>query len=509
MRSRVLPRRAFGSLVLGLALLTLGPLAACSAATHAAQATPATQATHPPAARGVDIISVDPATVTRVIPAGFFGINYSGFWDSAQGSQASANALKQTPIRSVRFAGGDPADWYDWQEPYYPTATVSGSSSSSTSPVQLARWAAQFGATPLFQTNYQGHLPNPPGQSYTVNSPQNQAAWVSYDQAHGIDARMEVGNEEDIHMKTHDDPDFQPYITAFNAQASAMHAVDPNVQVYGPAGTNEYYWWTLDSLGMFLKQTGNKTGTGEVDGVSLHYYKGTDWNSTKGAAQTWNCSHCDWPVVTGDIAANDTHQLPVDISEWNLGDADNGTGFNQTAGHALVYADMIGAFAQSGVAEEDYFDLHGAKSYGLLYGTGEARPVDTPTPTYYATALWGHMGANVLPLTQSANPSTTVSAYATSKSNGSVQVLAINKTGSPRPVQINYTGFSPQNGTLSTYTMASTTDENSLDVIYDGQLNPSAQKPLPGPISTTPVTANTVSVTLAPYSATILDVTAR
>ena len=59
--------------------------------------------------------------------------------------------------------------------------------------------------------------------------------------------------------------------------------------------------------------------------------------------------------------ANDTRQLPVDISEWNLGDSDNGTGFNQTVGHALVYADMIGAFAQSGVAEEDYFDLHGGK----------------------------------------------------------------------------------------------------------------------------------------------------
>ena len=50
-----------------------------------------------------------------------------------------------------------------------------------------------------------------------------------------------------------------------------MHAVDLDVQVYGPAGTNEHYWWALDSLGMFLKQTGNKSGTGEVDGMSLHY----------------------------------------------------------------------------------------------------------------------------------------------------------------------------------------------------------------------------------------------
>ena len=404
-------------LALGLAVLALSTLPACSPSGRR----------DPP----IDSISVNAGIVERVIPTNFFGINYVGFWDSAQGSQASANALRQTPIRSVRFAGGDPGDWYDWQEPYYPTTVLSSSSTSSTSPLQVADWAKQFGATLMFQTNYQGHLPDPPGRSYSVNSPQNQAAWVSYDQAHGIDARMEVGNEEDIPMRTFHDRDFEPYITAFNAQASAMHAVDPNVQVYGPAGTNEYYWRGLDSLGMFLKQTGNKTGTGEVDGVSLHFYRGGGWNDLKGTAQTWDCSGCDWPFIARELATYDTRHLPVDISEWNLGDSDTGTGFNQTVGHALVYADLLGAFAQSGVAEEDYFDLHVARSYGLLYGSGEARPVDTPTPTYYATALWGHMGADILPLTQTDNASTTVSAYATRKSDGSVQVLAINKTRQP------------------------------------------------------------------------------
>lgn len=485
-------RRPLAFLLLGFALLAPGSLAACS---PAAQAVPR-----------VDTISVNGRVGLRVIPANFFGINYVAFWDPAQGSQASANALEQTPIRSVRFAGGDPGDWYDWQDPYYPTTAVSPSSSSSTSPVQLAKWAARFGATAVFQTNYQGNRPNPPGQPYAVNSPQNQAAWVTYDLAHGINAIMEVGNEEDINMTSHHDRDFEPYITAFTAQAAAMHAADPDVKVYGPAATNEYYWRALDSLGMFLKQTGNKTGSSEVDGVSLHFYRGTGWNDTKGAAQTWNCKGCDWPFITREIAENDTRHLPVDISEWNLGDSDTGTGFNQTVGHALVYADMIGAFAQSGVAQEDYFDLHAAKGYGLLYGVGEARPVDTPTPTYYATALWGHMGSTVLPLTQTDKASSTVSAYATRKSDGSVQVLAINKTGSEQPLQIDYTGFSPIGGTLRVYGMASTSNENSLDVDYDGQVDPSAQIRLPGAISSTFVSGNAVSATLAPYSATVLDV---
>ena len=54
--------------------------------------------------------------------------------------------------------------------------------------------------------------------------------------------------------------------------------------------------------------------------------------------------------------------------------------------------------------------------------------------------------------------------------------------------------------------MTSAGDDNFLGVYYDGQLDPSAQIPLPGAISTTPVTGNTVSTTLAPYSASILNV---
>src|SRR5947209_7797698 len=97
----------------------------------------------------VDWVIVNPARITRKIPSTFFGINYVGFWEPAEGSRAAARALEQTPIRTVRFPGGAPGDWYDWQEPYY-------SHNSRTSPMQLWRWARLFGATRvLFQTNYQ------------------------------------------------------------------------------------------------------------------------------------------------------------------------------------------------------------------------------------------------------------------------------------------------------------------------------------------------------------------
>ena len=456
--------------------------------------------THAASAATVDAVVVNAGTVSQTLAPTFFGINYVGFWDSAQGSAASANALAQTPIKAVRFAGGAPADWYDWQDPYY-------QGWSSTSPLDLWHYAQHFGGRALFQTNYQGNLPNPPGQSYAVNSPQNAAAWVSYDKAQGIQADMEVGNEEDINMQSANDPNFQPYINAFNAQAQAMHAADPSVKVIGPAGTNEWYWWGLNSLGMFLQQTGNRTGSGQVDGVSLHYYRGGGWSDTYNVAQQWAASGGPWQFIQNTIQSNDTRPLPVSITEWNLGDSDSGTGFNQTLGHSLVTADMIGAFAQSGVAQEDYFDLHAANSYGLLYGTGESRPVDSPTPTYYATALWGKMGTHMLPLTQSADPSSMVSAYAARKDDGSVQVMAINKTAQTQPLQVSYQGFNPQGGTLNVYDLTGAAGNLSdLDANYNGVSMPSPQQPLPGAHTSQTVPSNTLTYTLPAYSIVVLDV---
>src|SRR5260370_40641504 len=101
---------------------------------------------------------------------------------------------------------------------------------------------------------------------------------------------------------------------------------------------------------------------------------------------------------------------------------------NASVGNALVTADMIGAFADSGVAGYQYFDIPGANNWGMLSGGGDSRPLDTPTPAAYALALWKVMGDRVLPFTQSADPSSLVSVHVTTRGDGSVQLLAVNKT---------------------------------------------------------------------------------
>src|SRR5262249_7536631 len=155
---------------------------------------------------------------------------------------ASQQALAQTGIRSIRFPGGVPADWYDWKNPYCQSWT-------STSPLDLWRYAQGIGANMrvLFQTNYQGGSAGCNTSGVAVNAPQYQADWVSYNKQQGIRAAMEVGNEEDINMVAWHDGNFQPYIDAFNVQAQAMHQADPDVKVWGPAATNEWFWWNASS----------------------------------------------------------------------------------------------------------------------------------------------------------------------------------------------------------------------------------------------------------------------
>lgn len=485
----------FARLILAGVLLVA--LTGCISSSAAPRGRLIAQVTETPA---VDRIVIDPKAVRRRIPATFFGINYVGFWEPAEGSVAAARALAQTPIKEVRFPGGVPADWYDWQDPYY-------RHNSRTSPLQLWHWARSFGATHvLFQSNFQGHLPRPPGKQYAVNSPENAAAWVLYNRRHGIAADMEVGNEEDLAlMHEVEDPAYTSYITGFNAQARAMHHVNPGVRVLGPVGTDEWDSWGYGGLDMFLHGTGNRSGTGQVNGVSLHFYHGHDWNDSKAIAQYWLSPDGPWSTIQKTIRNNDTRRLPVYITEWNLGDSDFHNAFNPTLGHALAVTDTIGAFALSGVASFDYFDLHRSDGWGLLYGTNDVRRLDSPMPTYYAMALWNHMGTRMAVLHQSDNASSVVSSYATTGKNGSLQVLMINKRAVARPVRIELQGATPAGHVLHVYSLKGVDGTvGTANAVYDGVKMPSPQHRLPGPIQLGTVHGSSISYTVPGYSAVIL-----
>ncbi len=223
-------------------------------------------------------------------------------------------------------------------------------------------------------------------------------------------------------------------------------------------------------------------------------------------AQYWLSPSGPWAAIQRSIAAHDTRHLPVRLTEWNLGSTSFNNQFTPTLGHALAIADLLGAFAQSGLDGEDYFDLHGASGWGLLYGTGENRPADSPTPTYYTMALWSHMGNRVLPLVQSEDAAKVMSSYATRAGDGSYQVLAINKQPTAETVRVQLNGATPAGHHLRVYTLGPAAGSVfDHDARYNGLTMPSPRRPLPGPRQLGVVKGNTISYSVPGYTAVVLS----
>lgn len=452
-----------------------------------------------------DNLTIDTGTVLNSITQDFLGLNYVAYWDPLQGSAASRQALANAGIQVLRFAGGEPANYYDWANPY-------ADRWSTTSTSDLWDYASQVGARLLLQTNPTTNHGNDP-------SGQHAADWVRYTLDNGIDAPYwEIGNENDGSGNNgatavrfdYDWAHYQPYLDAWNEQAQAMKAVNPNIQVLGNAGTNEYFWWGLHSLDMFLNETGNVHGTGLVDGVSVHYYPlyqmYPGWANVEALSQNW---YRRMDVIQGFIAANDTRNLPVFITETNDADGPGSGSIVATVASALANADLIGAYRNSGVQQVDFFgSIHSVgNSFGILYGVNDWSRAETDSPKYFLFPIWSHAGNQVLGVDGLTDPGYTLSAYASQSTNGNVQVVLFNKTGAPRTVNLSFAGFDPTGLPVNIYELKGSAGGIwDSTVTYNGVTNPDVTSPdgLPGPLPDQ-ATASTYSRTLPAYSMTMVE----
>jgi hypothetical protein len=456
----------------------------------------------PRAAPGEQRLLVDYRTPISRIHHPFWGVNYVAFWDPIAGSAASQRALRNAGVQLLRFPGGEPTNWLDWSKPAAPPYWTRTSSDA------LAEYARGVGARLMLQTNPTRNAISDAGELNDPD-PAGAAAWVAYASRNAIDAPYwEIGNEPDLKLaRDWDREAMQWYIDAFNAQAAAMKEADPEILIFGPAGTNAYQWWGLHSLDMFLAQTGDRQGSGLVDGVSLHYYpvQGCkEWADVRAAAQGWPQAMAQIRAV---IAAYDSRDLPVFISEANAAVGGLDCAINQTLAAALANADLLGAFRASGVQAVQLFgSIHAASGWGLLYGVGEERPAETPTPTYFILPIWTRSGDEVLAVTGLTDPANMLSAYASRHPDGGAQVVLINKSAIAITVRVAFDGYDPSGGRVQVYELRPATGAISdKEIIYNGALMPDvAAASLPPPAEEAVAGAEHARQ-LPPFSLTLLD----
>jgi hypothetical protein len=256
-----------------------------------------------------------------------------------------------------------------------------------------------------------------------------------------------------------------------------MKTADASIKVMGPVAANTYYWWQLHDLELFTRFCDTT-----ADAVSLHWYPyGTDypgWNNIKGLAQTWK------PCM--DYIRTAT-QKPVYITEWSA-HAQNAGSLQTVLALALSSADMIGAFAQTGVAGHCWFgSIHNinGNQWGFLYGTGEAKPQDTPAPSYFILPLWSQMGNRVLVTHANADSANILSTYAHRKTDNTVQVMVINKSVAAS-IAVTFSGFSVVGSAVDIFELKPKTAGTVWDtsIVYNGVDNPKpAIQDLPDPAS--------------------------
>ena len=102
----------------------------------------------------------------------------------------------------------------------------------------------------------------------------------------------------------------------------------------------------------------------------------------------------------------------------------------------LYIADTIGQMAENGVTIASQWNLANGKApngtdYGMIDADTGAR-----NPQYYALALWTRFGDELLATEVGFDADTELSAYAGRAADGTISVLAINKTGEPTTARL-------------------------------------------------------------------------
>lgn len=458
-------------------------------------------------------VSVNAGAALGVIPSGAIGLN-TAVYDANMNDAAAPGLLKAAGINALRYPGGSYSDIFNWQ-----TNTAQGGyDAPNTAFSNFMTTAQAAGAHPIITVNW-GTGTAALAASWVQDADVTNHYGISY---------WEVGNEvygngtyganweSDSHCTTSasggpvtigSEPSQtyncgpSTYANGVLSYESAMKAVDSNIHVCAVL-TTPGSWPDNVTNATTSPQPWNQTVLtklgAKTDCVIVHYYPGgssaaamlTDTGQISGIVSTVKSEISQYAKVN-------PADVPIIVTEANSNvDMD-------TQPNALFAADMYMTWLENGVANIDWWDQHNGPGtnppsvvdgvqdygdYGLFSSGGSSNGVtepalDTPFAPYYALELLGKLGSPGDTMVASSSGSSSVKVHAVRRASGGVDVLIENEDpNNSYTANLGFSGFTPS-GSPTVYTYAN------------------------GGHSVTSATqSSATSVTVAPYSLTVVQI---
>src|SRR6516165_7508256 len=469
----------------------------------AAQARPASAATTAAS------VTVNATAGLGAVPAHAIGLN-TAVYDGDMNDAAIPPLLKAAGVDALRYPGGSYSDIYNWQTQ---TAAAGGYVAPNTSFANFMTTANSAGAQPIITVNY------------GTGTPSLAAAWVQAAASDSV-GYWEVGNEvygngtyganweADAHCNTSlngspvtigSEPSQTyncgptQYAAGVLQDESAIHAANPNAKVCAILTTPGF--WPDGVTNSEYPQPWNQTvltalGSSGTQCVIVHYYPGgssaagmlTDPTDIAGIVSTLHSQISQYAGISNAAS------VPVLVTETNSSiDMD-------TQPAALFAADMYMTWLENGIATVDWWNEHngegtvstvdGATDYGdqgifsnNSNSGGTAEPAtDTPFAPYYGVEMLSKLAAPGGTMVTATASQSLLKVHAVRDASGNLNVLIDNEDPSNSyAVSLAYNGFTAA-GTPTVYTLGN----NATSI--------------------TSASGSASSVTVAPYSLTVVHI---
>jgi Cellulose binding domain len=453
-------------------------------------------------------VTVSATAGLGTVPAHAIGLN-TAVYDSDMNDSGVPPLLKAAGIDALRYPGGSYSDIYNWQTQ---TAAGGGYVAPNTSFADFMTTANAAGAQPIITVNYGTGTPSLAAAWAQSAASDSVGYWEVGNEVYGngtyganweADAQCDTslnGSPVTIGSEPSQTYNCGPtqYAAGVASYESAIHAVAPNAKVCAILTTPGF--WPDGVTNSEYPQSWNQTVLtalgSQTQCVVVHYYPGgsstagmlTDPSDIAGIISTLHSEISQYAGIANAAS------VPILVTETNSSiDMD-------TQPAALFAADMYMTWLENGVATVDWWNEHngegtvstvdGATDYGdqgifsnNSNSGGTAEPaVDTPFAPYYGIEMLSKLAAPGDTMVTATASQSLLKVHAVRDTSGNLNILIDNEDPSNSyAVSLAYSGFTPA-GTPTVYTLAN----NATSI--------------------TSAAGSASSVTVAPYSLTVVHV---